>query len=167
MKPSRNPETDNLHHKVCCPLTADRTTKDAPKHTNIIIAAEKEERNDQPGVYYCIAKNEISEKSSDSVDLFNRDLINALKLFFLCLIILLIIFAIVLAYRCKRKKSIHRTTTNTQPMFGFESWWNGTTRRNLMNETILAEPSRSRDDLLPEQPCHPKAQRRQSHPDST
>ncbi|GLD74853.1 B-cell receptor CD22-like isoform X1 [Lates japonicus] len=28
--------------------------------------------SDQPGVYYCIAKNEISEKSSDSVDLFNR-----------------------------------------------------------------------------------------------
>lgn len=36
-----------------------------------------------------------------------------------------------------------------------------------MDETALTEPSRSRDDLLPDQPCRPNALRCQPHPDST
>ncbi|XP_071326037.1 B-cell receptor CD22 isoform X2 [Trachinotus anak] len=124
--------------------------------------------SNQPGVYYCIAKNDINEKSSDPVELFNRDIVMILKIFFLCLAILLIIFSVILVYRYRRKKSIPQGTTNThQPFLGSLGWWNGTRRGNLMNETVLAEPFRSRDDLLPDQPCRPRAQRRQPYPDST
>ncbi|KAG7216819.1 hypothetical protein INR49_001473 [Caranx melampygus] len=46
-------------------------------------------------------------------------------------------------------------------------WWPGIRGGNLRNETVLAEPFRSRDDLLPEQPFRLNAQRRQARPDST
>lgn len=123
--------------------------------------------SNQPGEYYCIAKNEISQSSSDTVQLFDRGLKKALMFFILVFIVLLIIFLILFVYRRKRNKSVHHETTNTPPCFGFLSWWNSPRRRNLINEPIMAEPCRSRDDLLPDQPCRPKAQRRQPHPDST
>ncbi|XP_070767895.1 B-cell receptor CD22 [Enoplosus armatus] len=124
--------------------------------------------SDQPGEYYCIAKNEISQGLSDPVQLFvDRGLMKALKFLFLSLIILLIIFIIFFVYRHKRNKSIQQGTTNTLPCFGFVGWWNGARRRNLTNEPVMAEPFRSRDDLLPDQPCRPNGQRRQPRPDST
>ncbi|XP_039974388.1 B-cell receptor CD22 isoform X2 [Xiphias gladius] len=123
--------------------------------------------SDKPGVYYCSAGNEIDKRSSDPVHLFNRDFMKILKFSFLCLTILLLIFAIFLVYRYKRKKSIQQGTRNTQPLFGVLGLWNGTGRGNLGNETALAEPFRSRDDLLQDQWCHPEAQGHQPNPDST
>ncbi|XP_074508726.1 B-cell receptor CD22 isoform X2 [Sebastes fasciatus] len=122
--------------------------------------------SDQPGDYYCTAKNEINQSSSDPLPLFNRGLIKKL-LIVLFFIILLILILIVLVFRHKRKKSSRQGTTNTLPCFGFLAWWNGARRRNLMNDRGVAEPFRSRDDLLPDQPRRPNAQRCQPRPDNT
>ncbi|XP_044064256.1 B-cell receptor CD22 [Siniperca chuatsi] len=121
--------------------------------------------SDQPGEYYCIAQNEINQSKSDSIQLFvDRGLMKALKIFLLCLLSLLIIVFIFFAYRRKRNRSIQQRTMNSSD---FLSWWNSAMRRNLMNEPIIAEPFRSRDDLLADQPCRPNAQRRQPRPDNT
>ncbi|TKS82410.1 B-cell receptor CD22 B-lymphocyte cell adhesion molecule [Collichthys lucidus] len=48
-----------------------------------------------------------------------------------------------------------------------QDWWNNTSLRSLRNDPITAEPFRSRDDLLPDQPCRSNAQRHQRQPDST
>ncbi|TWW80128.1 B-cell receptor CD22 B-lymphocyte cell adhesion molecule [Takifugu flavidus] len=72
--------------------------------------------SDQPGIYYCIAKNEINERESEPVTLFA----------------------------------------------GGRSDGRG---RN--NQSVSATPSRSRDDLLPDQPCTTEAQRWRPHADST
>ncbi|XP_037642070.1 B-cell receptor CD22 isoform X2 [Sebastes umbrosus] len=122
--------------------------------------------SDQPGDYYCTAKNEINQSSSDPLPLFHRGLIKKL-LIVLFFIILLILILIVLVFRHKRKKSSRQRTTNTLPCFGFLAWWNGARRRNLMNDRGVAEPFRSRDDLLPDQPRRPNAQRCQPRPDNT
>ncbi|XP_029308332.1 B-cell receptor CD22-like [Cottoperca gobio] len=110
--------------------------------------------SDQPGVYYCIAKNEINQRSSDRVHLFERGFTKT-RIIILSLFTLLIIFLIVFVYRHKRKKSTQQGTTNTC----FLGWWNGVRTRNLMNETSVAEASRSRDDLWPDQPLRLNAQR--------
>ncbi|XP_040899316.1 B-cell receptor CD22 [Toxotes jaculatrix] len=123
--------------------------------------------SDKPGYYYCIAKNDINQRSSEPVPLFQQDLMKILGLFFLCLVILLIILLILLVNRKRKRKSIQQRATNTHPQSGFLTWWNGSRSGNLMNETILAEPFRSRDDLLPDQPWHSNAQQRHPHPDST
>lgn len=47
-----------------------------------------------------------------------------------------------------------------------QGWRNGV-RRSSGNRVVLAEPFRSRDDLLPDQPCQPNARRHERHPDST
>ncbi|XP_022619960.1 B-cell receptor CD22-like [Seriola dumerili] len=139
------------------------------KETNKNVANSQNYKvySDNPGVYYCIAENEMNRKSSDPVHVFDRDLKKILMVSFLCFFIVLIIFSILIVYRHRRKKSIQQGTTNTQPLVGFLGWWNGTRRGNLTNETVLTEPSRSRDDLLPDQPFRPRAQQRQPGPDST
>ncbi|TMS10382.1 B-cell receptor CD22 [Larimichthys crocea] len=124
--------------------------------------------SNDPGVYYCIAKNEMSQKQSDPVNLFDRGYMTFLKFFFLILIILLIVFSFFFVYRHKRNNStIQQTNTNTSPYFDFLDWWNSASLRNMRNDPITAEPFRSRDDLLPDQPCHSNAQRHQPQPDST
>ncbi|XP_056237488.1 B-cell receptor CD22 isoform X2 [Seriola aureovittata] len=123
--------------------------------------------SDNPGVYYCIAENEMNRKSSDPVHVFDRDLKKILMVLFISFFILLICFSILFFYRHRRRKSIQQGTTNTQPLSGFLGWWNSSRRGNLTNETVLTEPSRSRDDLLPDQPFRPRAQQRQPRPDST
>ncbi|XP_026172633.1 B-cell receptor CD22 [Mastacembelus armatus] len=121
--------------------------------------------SDNPGDYYCIAKNEIGQGSSELVHLFvNRHLMKILKFFFIFLITLIILL-IFLVCRHRKKTSIQQGSTNTQPCFGFLVWWNRTRRGDLTNESVLADPFRSRDDLLANHPCRPMAQR-QPRPDN-
>ncbi|XP_065813928.1 B-cell receptor CD22 isoform X3 [Labrus bergylta] len=125
--------------------------------------------SDKPGVYYCIAKNEINQKSSDPVQMFvDRVFVKVLIIvFFLIIIVMIVIFFV---YRHKKNKSIERGHGNTQPRFDhlpIQGLWIGATRRNLMTDPVMAEPSRSRDDLLPDQPCRSKGQRRRPCPDNT
>lgn len=47
--------------------------KDKHEDKRVSLSQNYTVYSDQPGVYYCIANNEIGEKSSDSVDLFNRE----------------------------------------------------------------------------------------------
>ncbi|XP_034057083.1 B-cell receptor CD22 [Gymnodraco acuticeps] len=120
--------------------------------------------SDQPGVYYCTAKNKIDQiQSSEKIHLFDRSWMKFLFIFFF-LITLILILTIVFVYRKKRKTSI-QGSTNTLPCIGFLGWRMGPRVRNRINEPSMAEPFRSRDDLLPEQPRRPKAQRCQPSPD--
>ncbi|XP_074540297.1 B-cell receptor CD22 [Halichoeres trimaculatus] len=120
--------------------------------------------SDQPGDYHCIAKNEINQKSSEPVQMFvDRSFVKILIIFFLLMMLVVLLFLIV--YRHRRKKSIQRRNSNTPSSFGSLSWWNSIGRRN---EPTMAEPFRSRDDLLTDQPPHPNGQyRRQPRPDNT
>ncbi|KAI3360573.1 hypothetical protein L3Q82_002441 [Scortum barcoo] len=141
-----------------------KTTK-----VNFMVSKQQNLRvySDEPGLYYCIAKNEINQRSSEPVKLFvNRGLLMALKICIPFLMILLIVL-IVLVYRHKRNKSHHQGKKSTLPSSALLGWWNGTRRRDQMNELVMAEPFRSRDDLLPDQPCRPNGHRRQPRPDST
>lgn len=96
-------------------------------------------------------------------------------------------------FRYRKKKSIQQGTTqscfnvlvktnfgkyfdNTEQMqrnltylcvFVGQGWSNGAGRGHLIQQTVLTEPFRSRDDLLPERSHCPEAQRRQPPPDST
>ncbi|KAM4736560.1 B-cell receptor CD22 [Anableps anableps] len=94
----------------------------------------------QAGEYYCIAENEMGQIKSDSVRLFDDTRQKIMKVFgWLCLILLIIV--LIFLYRSER--------------------------RNTRDENILTDASRSRDDLLPEQHCRPKAQHQQLRPDVT
>ncbi|KAK2844927.1 hypothetical protein Q5P01_011586 [Channa striata] len=121
--------------------------------------------SDDPGDYYCVAKNEINAKASDPVTLFDGTLMFYLKIFICIILTLLIIFIIVFIKRHRMKNSVQRGTA--QPCFGFSGWSNGVRRGNLIHESILAEPFRTRDVLLLDQPYYPQAQQRQPRPDST
>ncbi|XP_069393185.1 B-cell receptor CD22 isoform X3 [Paralichthys olivaceus] len=123
--------------------------------------------SNQPGAYYCVAENEIDKRSSDSVHLFERDFLDILKFLILGLLVLIFLIFVVLILRNRRKKSIQQGERNTTFIFGYLCWRNGTRRRSLMNETVSAEPFRSRDDLLSENLRRPQAQRHQQLPDST
>nr|XP_019948231.1 PREDICTED: B-cell receptor CD22-like [Paralichthys olivaceus] len=123
--------------------------------------------SNQPGAYYCVAENEIDKRSSDSVHLFERDFLDILKFLVLGLLVLIFLIFVVLILRNRRKKSIQQGERNTTFIFGYLCWRNGTRRRSLMNETVSAEPFRSRDDLLSENLRRPQAQRHQQLPDST
>ncbi|XP_067456923.1 B-cell receptor CD22 isoform X3 [Thunnus thynnus] len=126
--------------------------------------------SNQPGVYYCIAENEIGRKMSDPYELFLDGVLKKVLIFsFGCLLIIIIII-IAFIYRCRRNKSIQQGTSNRLPWwtcFSFLACWNSNRRRNLTSEPGLAEPSRSRDDLLPYQPRRPKTQPPQPRPDTT
>ncbi|XP_068179323.1 B-cell receptor CD22-like isoform X2 [Antennarius striatus] len=129
--------------------------------------------SDLPGVYYCAAENEINGTLSDPVRMFDdRGFMKHLKFIFIFLVILSVIVFFFLVYRHKRNKSLQQGTTNTPTCFAFLGVWHCSTicssssRAALRNESPTAEPSRSRDDLLPDQPSCPKTQRRQNHPDS-
>ncbi|XP_030014116.1 B-cell receptor CD22 isoform X2 [Sphaeramia orbicularis] len=123
--------------------------------------------SDKPGLYYCIAQNEISGKMSEPEPVFmNRDFI---KIIILALIILLIIVIIFFVYRHRRRKSSQQRVVNTLP------WWSSVTSlgrcygaRRPEAGLALAEPSRSRDDLLlPARPCGQNGQQSQHRPDNT
>ncbi|XP_068426551.1 B-cell receptor CD22 [Clinocottus analis] len=125
--------------------------------------------SDQPGAYYCIAQNEIYKISSDPVHLFDRSVMKTLFIIFF-VIILAVILLIVVVCRHKRKKSGQQGTPNKPPCFGFlTGWWSSAwRRRRMMNNPDTAEPFRSRDDLLPDQPHRPpNVQRCRPRPDST
>ncbi|KAF1388278.1 hypothetical protein PFLUV_G00088530 [Perca fluviatilis] len=122
--------------------------------------------SNEPGSYYCIAKNEINQRKSDPVHLFDQTLMTVLNIF-LFLIILFIIILIVFVYRHRRKKSIQQGAMNTATGFGFLGWWNDARRRNQMSDPGMAGPFRSRDDLLSDPPRHPNGQRCQPRPDNT
>ncbi|XP_054477154.1 B-cell receptor CD22 [Anoplopoma fimbria] len=122
--------------------------------------------SNQPGVYYCIAKNEINQRSSDPVHLFEGDFMKTLLI--IIFVIILLIFLLIVAYRHRKKKKLgQQGTRNILCCFGFPGWWNGAWRRNRLNDPGVAEPFRSRDDLLPDKPHRPKAQRCQTRPDTT
>ncbi|KAM3614815.1 uncharacterized protein V6R79_019286 [Siganus canaliculatus] len=123
--------------------------------------------SDQPGVYSCIAKNEVNRRSSDPVVLFVDNFPMALKLLIPFLIILLIIVLVFFVLRHRRSKSVQRGTENTPPRSGFLCCGNYARRRSLMNTPCMSEPSQSRDDLLPDQPCRPNPQHHHARPDST
>lgn len=121
--------------------------------------------SDQPGEYYCVAKNEIGERSSEPIKLFDDTVMKIVKAFSLCLIFLILCILIFL-YRRRRNNLIQQRTTNVWSWCSFLGSWNGVSRSSG-NQSGLAEPFRSRDDLLPDQSCQPNAQRPQRHPDST
>ncbi|XP_072316947.1 B-cell receptor CD22 [Eucyclogobius newberryi] len=68
----------------------------------------------QPGVYYCTAKNNISESASEPVSLFQPG--GFVKFIFLALVPLVIILCAFLVYRFKIKRSVVEERTN-------KSWW--------------------------------------------
>ncbi|XP_025766976.1 B-cell receptor CD22 isoform X3 [Oreochromis niloticus] len=121
--------------------------------------------SDQPGEYYCVAKNEIGERSSEPIKLFDDTVMKIVEAFSLCLIFLIVCILIFL-YRRRRNNLIQQRTTNVWSWCSFLGSWNGVSRSSG-NQSGLAEPFRSRDDLLPDQSCQPNAQRPQRHPDST
>ncbi|KAM9309971.1 B-cell receptor CD22 [Pholidichthys leucotaenia] len=121
-----------------------------------------------PGEYYCVAENEIGQRSSDPKMLFDDRVARALKLFFLICFIVLVVFVVLYLYRWRRNKSNQQQgAANTRPCGGFLCWWTRLRSGNLVNETGLTEPSRSRDELLPDQPCRPMAGRAQTDLDNT
>ncbi|XP_056900778.1 B-cell receptor CD22 isoform X1 [Takifugu flavidus] len=110
--------------------------------------------SDQPGIYYCIAKNEINERESEPVTLFAGG--GFIKFFIIFLAILLVFAIIFFAHRHKNHFQWNKSC------FACPSDGRG---RN--NQSVSATPSRSRDDLLPDQPCTTEAQRWRPHADST
>ncbi|XP_055083761.1 B-cell receptor CD22-like [Periophthalmus magnuspinnatus] len=97
----------------------------------------------QPGVYYCTAKNQISESTSETVSLFlQRDFV---KYIFLALVPLLIILCVFIVYRLKIKRSVEEETTK-------KSWWRSCSRTvgrwhssRGCSEDVHAETPRTRD----------------------
>ncbi|CAJ1062796.1 B-cell receptor CD22 [Xyrichtys novacula] len=122
--------------------------------------------SDNPGTYYCIAKNEIDDKKSEPIQVFvDKGYLRIL--IFILLAMVLIFLLCFLVYRHKKKKPIVQRNSNPQTWSGSLGRWIGSRRRGLMNEPATAEPFRSRDDLLPDQPCRSKGQQRQQpRPDS-
>ncbi|XP_023186962.1 B-cell receptor CD22-like isoform X1 [Xiphophorus maculatus] len=127
----------------------------------------------QAGEYYCTAKNEIGQIKSDSVSLFDDTFMKIMKVVgWLCLILLII--GLILLHRHRMNKANRQRTTNRWScchflliIQGFCSLCKRPERRNARNENILTNTSRSRDDLLPQQHCRPKAQHQQPRPDVT
>ncbi|XP_055019519.1 B-cell receptor CD22-like isoform X4 [Boleophthalmus pectinirostris] len=68
----------------------------------------------QPGVYYCTAKNQISESTSEPVSLFLQE--SFVKYIGLALVPLLIILCAFIVYRLKIKRSVEGVRTN-------KPWW--------------------------------------------
>ncbi|XP_055019520.1 sialoadhesin-like isoform X1 [Boleophthalmus pectinirostris] len=68
----------------------------------------------QPGVYYCTAKNQISESTSEPVSLFLQE--SFVKYTGLALVPLLIILCAFIVYRLKIKRSVEGERTN-------KPWW--------------------------------------------
>ncbi|XP_026226786.1 B-cell receptor CD22 [Anabas testudineus] len=140
--------------------------KNAKTHTEVHNGQIYTVNSDQPGVYYCVATNEIDKQQSASVHLFDGSFMKILKILLCLFLILFIILIAFVVYRYRKKKQ--QTSQGTsQPCFSILGWSNNARRGNLIHETVLAEPCRSRDDLLPEQSYHPGAQRCQPPPDST
>ncbi|XP_060936964.1 B-cell receptor CD22-like [Limanda limanda] len=123
--------------------------------------------SNQSGVYYCIAENEIDQRSSDPVHLFERNSLDILMFIVPALFVLMIIILIIVVLRYRRKKSIQQGTTNTESPTGFSGRCNGPRRRSLTYENVSVEPFRSRDDLFSEQLRRPEAPALQPLPDST
>ncbi|XP_008429444.1 B-cell receptor CD22 [Poecilia reticulata] len=127
----------------------------------------------QAGEYYCTARNEMGQIKSDSVSLFDDTFMKIMKavgwLFFILLII-----GLIFLYRHRMNKANRQRTTNRWSCYnlllriqGFCSLCKRPERRNARSENILTDTSRSRDDLLPQQHCRPKAQHQQPRPDVT
>ncbi|XP_047196686.1 uncharacterized protein LOC118113416 [Hippoglossus stenolepis] len=76
--------------------------------------------SNQPGVYYCIAKNEVNQSLSDPVHLFERNYLDILKFRVPAVLLLMIISVIVVNLRYWRK-SIQQGTTNTESPPGFSN----------------------------------------------
>ncbi|XP_041648396.1 hemicentin-1 [Cheilinus undulatus] len=116
--------------------------------------------SDRPGVYYCIAQNYLNQTSSEPIPVFaDRSLMTILIIIFL--VIMLLTLLVFFVYRHKRNKAARRRPSRNQSFLGSLAWWTGTRRSRLTNE----QPFRSRDDLLPDQPCHSRQQpRRDSTP---
>ncbi|KAF7670450.1 hypothetical protein LDENG_00074480 [Lucifuga dentata] len=142
-----------------------RVMKDEPEDKVMSYRQNLTIGSAQPGSYYCIASNELAEKQSERVELFPyRGLMKALPFIISFLIFLLLILSI---YLVRRVKSNHERRPNTQPWsscFGFLGRWSGASTGNL-HGSGLAEPFRSRDDLLPDQPYCPQPQPCRPHPD--
>ncbi|XP_062256251.1 B-cell receptor CD22-like isoform X4 [Platichthys flesus] len=76
--------------------------------------------SNQPGVYYCIAQNEVDQSLSDPVHLFERNhSLHILKFLLPALFVLMIIILIVIVLRYRKKKFIQQGTTNTKSPSGF------------------------------------------------
>ncbi|XP_060936961.1 B-cell receptor CD22-like [Limanda limanda] len=75
--------------------------------------------SNQPGVYYCIAENEVDQRSSDPVHLFERNSLHILKFIVPALFVLMIVIIFVVVLRFRKKKSIQQGTTNRTFLFCF------------------------------------------------
>ncbi|CAG6014511.1 unnamed protein product [Menidia menidia] len=114
----------------------------------------------QAGEYYCLARNELGGKPSDRVRLFDGDL---KILIYILVVFLLIVVLLIFVYRKRIKRSIQPGAVNESPCVACLPCWSGARGGCTMNETGLAEPCRSRDDLLLNQPRRPS----QPRPDAT
>ncbi|KAF7226775.1 B-cell receptor CD22 [Nothobranchius furzeri] len=111
----------------------------------------------QPGELYCVAANDLGTKNSDPIRAFHSGIGRTATIFFICFVLVVIIL-IFLVYRHKNK--YNPRGTNMAPCCGFLVFQKESRRRKGMNETIMTEPSRSREELLAEQLRCP-------HPDAT
>ncbi|XP_053289615.1 Fc receptor-like protein 2 [Pleuronectes platessa] len=75
--------------------------------------------SNQPGVYYCVAQNDVGRRWSDPVHLFERNYLDILKFLLPALFVLMIIILIIVVLRFRKKKSIQQGTTNTKSPSGF------------------------------------------------
>nr|XP_061839295.1 B-cell receptor CD22 [Nerophis lumbriciformis] len=67
--------------------------------------------SDQPGIYYCVAKNDVNDRKSEHVRVFlDKSLMRALTLLIPLLCIVLILVFIFLIFRHRRKKAIQQNT---------------------------------------------------------
>ncbi|XP_029958813.1 uncharacterized protein LOC115396883 [Salarias fasciatus] len=103
----------------------------------------------EPGEYYCVAKNEMGQRASDPLPLFNSRVMKILKFFTTFCVLLFILSLVFLLYRHRKNKLIQQRPTNTRSCCSFQM--KSSRSRNRMNEAALTGPSRSRDDLLPHQ----------------
>ncbi|CAN9513880.1 unnamed protein product [Ophioblennius macclurei] len=110
----------------------------------------------EPGEYYCVAENDMSQRRSDPILLFNSKVMKIVKFFSIFCLILILLALIFFWHRYRGNKSIQQILPNTWPCCGFLARWETSGGSNQMNDNALIGPSRSRDDLLPQQ----------SHPDS-
>ncbi|XP_061573322.1 hemicentin-2 [Cololabis saira] len=106
--------------------------------------------SDQAGEYYCTARNDLGQRSSEPIRLFDDKIRKIMTLFIICFCILFFVLLLLLVRRWRRK-SIQQGTARTWPCWGLLDCWSGARRGNVMSQSGLAGPFRSRDDLLPEQ----------------
>ncbi|XP_061573325.1 myeloid cell surface antigen CD33-like [Cololabis saira] len=121
--------------------------------------------SDQAGEYYCTARNDVGQRSSESIRPFDDVAVNShgTIIYTMNIVKLFLIFGILLTFLHLFIFFRHRRNESVQDR---DSWMDGA-RENVMSETGLEEPLRSRDVLSQDLPSRPKAQQPHPHSDVT